>query len=287
MKCLWQTVLAAMSLLVTGPMFAQNTLRSTLQPLADYFNDLKLVPIVVPRGQEVGDVFDAATLQFVYSARDCFPGAKPVTRSSTLPSFENTSFQTAMLAVGIPAIADALVGLGIERATQIGFTDLEVQTITENELRKSFDKAACPELDAAVNKKTATWFGRQLIVIGELYTGHRSLQLELQQTIDVQAKIKDLAVVFATGGIPVEISAAVTGNGNAKVIIRETKVFPLAVRPAFIARPLAVQSLGDGAAKSLETVRWEAFDPDLPSQKDLIAGLSKSVLEAATKTSKP
>lgn len=276
----------ATSLAVANISAAQSSLRSTLQPLIDYFNDLRLVPIIVPRGQEIGDVFDASTLQFVFAARDCFPGIKPTIRPSTLPSFESASLEAGFLAVGVPAVANASVTEGIERSTQIGFTDLQVATISEADLKKAFNAAACPELDAAVNTRATTWFGRQLVIIGELYLGHRSLQLDLRQNVDVKAKIKDLATLFATGGIPVDISTSLRADGRSRVLIRETKVVPLAVRPAFIARPLALQSLGDGGTKPLQTVRWEAFDPDLPSQKELLSTLSKLVVEAETANAK-
>lgn len=284
------TIVAALLACILGAPSgrAQASFRDTLQPLVNYFGDLRLIPVIVPRGQAVGDVYDLTTLQLVHDHSECFPTAQPKTLQTELPPFQSLSKETAFLSFGVSMLGDARASADIERATQIGFTDLSVSTITEAGLKQSFNKTACPELEAAISERTSSFFQRKLVVVGEVYVGHRALQLELSTNADVKAKVRDLAAFFSAGGVSVQVLAGAGAGGRGQIIVKSNQASPIAIRPAFVARPLYDQTMGADPNKSgsPQFVKWESFDVDLPSQAALLKAMNQSLVDSATATGK-
>src|SRR5690242_4623607 len=48
-----------------------------LETQKQVFGQFHLVPIVVPRGEQVGDIVDVDTATLIAGPDDCFPGLKP------------------------------------------------------------------------------------------------------------------------------------------------------------------------------------------------------------------
>jgi hypothetical protein len=121
------------------------------------------------------------------------------------------------------------------------------------------------------------------MIIGELYSGIRVVDLELASAVTAEAAVSEIATIAVTGGLPVNVGLSMGSDGKAHVILKSESSVPLAVRPAFVARPLTGITMGDASVKNHDpaTIRWERFDPQLPSHASLISEEITSVIQAA------
>jgi hypothetical protein len=100
-------------------------------------------------------------------------------------------------------------------------------------------------------------------------------------TVGAEATADEIATFASAGGVPLNVSVAVGVDGKAHLTFKSDKRVPIAVRPAFVARPLTGITMGESASEKLPTeVRWEPFNPALPSHAALLTTDISTILNA-------
>ena len=136
----------------TGTSLADPSVHSSIEPIVKYFESLKLVPILVPRGQSVVDVYDISTLSFVYDHTQCFPTLSTTLLSTELPQLSELSKDSGLLMLGLRFVASAKVNeSNSARVVSFTFTDVQVSTVTEDNLHRSYSPQNCPELQKIID----------------------------------------------------------------------------------------------------------------------------------------
>lgn len=106
-----------------------------------------LAPIIVPRGERVGDMFEAATMVLLAGADDCFPKLKPRRSSALLPAVSGSSARGLEAALGVAAVAGGDVAIGEDRKFELSFRNVEAITASVVQLREALRRGV-PECDS-------------------------------------------------------------------------------------------------------------------------------------------
>jgi hypothetical protein len=284
-----QILLVFLLFLAANETSASPDLQRALEPIVQYFNSQQLIPIVIPRAQQIGNVYDLDSKRFLHTQKDCFPNLQYQTTPSSLPDLSTNSNESGLLSIGLPLVADTTFKANIEQVVSIGFTNVQVQFVPEAELKRRYDAVACPELSVMLQGGSSSWFQRTVLVIGELYSGRRLVTLELTEGVNVAARIKILTTLLAARGVAVEVSAGTDASGKSRVLIKSTTSFPLAFRPAFLPHPISGVTMGASSSGTPgeKKVRWEAYDRDLPSNISILKQLDAEILRSASEGSLP
>jgi len=94
-----------------------------------------MIPIVVPRGERVGNSYDRETSILITNTDDCFPKLQIRKDHGQLPSMTAYSEQGLAAALGAGGIADAEGGTSSKRVYVLSFRDVEVQNASVVALR--------------------------------------------------------------------------------------------------------------------------------------------------------
>jgi hypothetical protein len=259
------------------------SLSESMRPLIQYFDDLKLVPVIVPRDQKVGDVYDLNTLQFIHNQKDCFPNLQTKTTPSSLPSLTDVSKESAFISMDIPIVMGTKLSASVAEKATISFSNVFVTYATQDQLHDAFNKQACADLEPTLDGQAKRWFSSdpQFLVIGEIYVGTRIAQLQLEQGVDA-----DVSSAFASGGVPIQVSLGSKADARDQITLQSTRPFPIAVRPAFVPRFVHGQTMGPNSSSndSQEYVRWDPFDASLPTHAELISKINSTLSSEADRT---
>jgi hypothetical protein len=261
----------------------------TYAPFVKHLNELGLIPVLVPRDQEVGNVYNPETLEFVYRRADCFPRLNVGEATSTiLPSINKESDFEMSLAAGIPVAGNANISAKFDRVLSISFEDVKYQLATATDLRKAFDQISCPDLEAIVKgtKMPVNQGAKPLLIISEVYTGKRKVVLRTVQGADATVAASDLSKLLSKIGIPVNASAKVESNGESIVSLEATETLVIAVRPAFVSRKQQGITLGGSSSTSNFQETWVPYDPGFPTHRDAFGSVLDIIAENADKKNK-
>lgn len=248
--------------------------------LLEFFRPHFMLPIAIPAGQAVGDVYEFGTWVLAERARTCFPGlVEPRTGSTSLPAVTRVAASHVGFALGLDRLLDLQGAVGTERAVEMRFRDVRYSEVAKGDLRRTLS-TACEQLRPVVEEqRDRIEPGRPPpVVIGRLISGRKQVFVGLRDTGEVAARADALkAALTAAGGgavaaaLPVEVRAAVEGEfGSRRGLVVETvDAVPIAFQPAFIIdvyaalkTDRALQSgTGAGGPAAPPAAAWTAFDP--------------------------
>jgi hypothetical protein len=225
-----------------------------------------LIPIVVPRGERVGDNFDRKTSTLLAGADDCFPRLKIRKEPGQLPSITTFSERGLAAALGASGVLNVEGGTTIKRVYVLSFKDVEVQTASVVQLRKAIPRKSAqecevvrPYLQALGSSKpvasslkisirglkipprrvatlaTENTQAQLPVVIGTIFYARRVLRVALSENLDAQAKLSWGQSFLQSFGLNSSFRLSADGgsvNSNAVEFVGEA-VIPVAYAPAF------------------------------------------------------
>ncbi len=288
-RCLALIIPTIFILLMNNKICTAAELQRALEPVVRYFEDQQLIPIIIPRSQQLGNVYDLESKRFLHAQKECFPNLRYETLPSSLPPFIANSNSSGLLSLGISPFGESTLKAESERVVSIEYTDVKVQLVPEAEFRRKYDAEACPELNTMLQGGASSWFQRTTLVIGELYLGRKLLTLDLNQDIDVAAKVKILTAALLARGAAVEVAVDASEKGRSRLLIKSSTVVPLAFRPAFLAHAIVGVSMGatPSAGPVDGMVKWEPYEGRLPSHRSAIEALDEDLLRLASPENLP
>ena len=95
------------------------------------------MPIIVPHGQQVGDLFRSDNWLFVARAEDCFPGLSANLRHSSgaLPTLSGHGTRGLSAALGVSSIGEASLGSIGEHDWELSFANVQIASASVLQLR--------------------------------------------------------------------------------------------------------------------------------------------------------
>jgi hypothetical protein len=130
-----------------------------------------LVPVLLPRGQDVGDVIARLDGGYIARGDECFLGLVPREVSSSLTAVDVSWKAAAELALGVEAVAAAEVQGHVENRVQVRFEQVRSRSASLTQLRQHVKSGVVPEVamlltaDSVEIEKAPDW-----LLIGEVLT---------------------------------------------------------------------------------------------------------------------
>ena len=241
-------------------------------------SDNYLIPIGLSAGQAVGDVVDRETNTLVAASADCFPKLQ-VSRSQAgklLVRREGAANVSA--ALGLGGIADADVAAGAVRRFELTFDEVERAVASRVQMRQALSRThpECTllrpylEMNGAIQ---AIDTPEPPLLIAEVLYAKRMVRIELSDATAAHAQAEGITSILKKLGTSGTARVAASAGRNGIIEITSSEKLPVAYRPAFIpVRRVLGTSMGapsDGGGSGVrEVVRWEEFEPDLPTHAE-------------------
>ena len=232
--------------------------------LLKYFGDLNLTPVFVPRGHAVGDVM-LPNGDFLHRAKECFNSARLKLEKPAATHFEEFVLESNSQIEGSFGLSlRQLMKLSAEsdafRKSRlvISFRDVSYQSVSLSRLKSAFRKEGCPDLVPIIDGTFTPSSTRPptLLVFSEVFYGKPAVSLELTQGVNVNVALQKVKDVIGT----LDLHAMVeSGIGRVdRVMITSSNLVPIAVRVAFVQRPILNTTLGGGEDHpAIEGYLWE------------------------------
>jgi len=248
--------------------------------LIDYFADLDrpLIPVLVPRGQEVGNIYDLKRLEAIADRQDCFPQLHvPPPIKTNLPGSIKVSGLSGGLYFFVKSVFSAGVSGMNENNVVISFREPTVQVVTATALRSAWAKAKCsdlaPFLKAGLIPK-ADAPQAHLLIVGEVYRAKIDVIVTTSSVASARALLDKAVARKGSFGVNAEIKDGTT------LLLQSEESLPVAVAPALIPVRETSILLGGNDPGKIDTVdefEWRAYEPkNRPSQaKDLRSALKR------------
>jgi hypothetical protein len=232
-----------------------------------YFRPYFLLPITVPAGQTVGDVYSSDFWSLEERAKSCFPtlpaGAPEAT---TLPTLRPIAASTAGLALGLPDVAS----FGFAGRTAVQLANATVITTSKGDLRRSLSKD-CDYLGPILEERTVSRGTPIKIILGRVVyakkAGFFGIDASANPAGDAAALAQRLTSIGAASIASVRVldaqaSARFDPNARAGVYVETKAPEPVAFAPAFL--PKLVMdgfSWQEPNETAPDKFTWQSFDP--------------------------
>jgi hypothetical protein len=284
------------------PAAIENDVQQFNQNLLAFFRPYFMLPVTIPAGQSVGDVYEYGTWVLAERAAFCFPGLpEPRTGSTSLPALTRIATQHLGFALGLDKLLDLGASVDADRAVELRFRDLRYAEVAQGDLRRNLAER-CNHLRPVVEEQPDRIdpARRPPIIIGRLISGRKQVFIGLRDTQNLLARADALRAILATAGggmvaaaagkLPVEVRVALEGEFGLRqgLVIETTEAMPIAFQPAFIidyyaARQADMAFRGEGGATRPGTaprdVPWMAFEPRANAlQREIFDSLSSDYL---------
>jgi hypothetical protein len=291
---LLKVCIAALAVLSTGgmgrrempPTEVSPTLVAFRSEMIKAFKALYLLPIIVPSGEVVGDVYDPAFWTLEERATRCFPTLRtPDAQAWVLPSVRLGNASEGGFALGLATALNISGASSGQRTAEIQYSDAKVRVVSKGELRRSLSPA-CKDLSTIVNE-TVTYpqasvphviigkvvYAKPHVVIGAGSTESARVTAEnLRQILSKTPELASLVVSI----IDPSVSGHWDDSTTAGVVIEGTTEVPVAFAPAFLPKPVFEHTLGANSANILKGYQWRNFDPAIAESRDLFDILVES-----------
>ncbi len=205
-----------------------------IQEYVDAFKPQGMVAVLIPIGQEAGDVMDRLGEEFVHRRKECFPDLIVDEKPSRLPNVDISAGAALRLGLGAEQIGDAeLNAVGNNRVILL-FDQVTVQTFSQGQLRQSIDRSACPEVARLIDKNPDA-LKEGTLLLGSVFRARSIVRISRQQggggsfSLDgLRALVKRFGwSLRGEGGAEVESAEAIE-------LSKAEESAPVAFRPAFI-----------------------------------------------------
>lgn len=200
------------------------------QEYVDAFVPYGLVPILIPRGQSVGDVISGLDGNYVARADECFSGLAPREEPSALPSVDVTWDAAAQIALGLEAVAAGEAKGSAEDRVKVSFKEVSSQAASLVQLRLRVRPRVLPEVARLLSPEAAEFEGApDWLVIAEVLTAVTAVRVSRSRSGGGKASLGFLERLFGR-------AAKAEAGGDLKsasvaTIVTETPM-PVAFRPA-------------------------------------------------------
>ena len=189
-----------------------------------------LVPVLLPRGQDVGDVIAQLDGSFIARGDECFPGLVPREAPSTLTAVDVSWNAAAQLALGVEAVAAAEAKGHVENRVQVRFEQVRSRSASLVQLRRHVKAGVAPGVERllAANlvefEKAPDW-----LLVGEVLTAVPVVRVTRSRAVGGKADLTFLQRIFGTAA-KANVSGDLAKDETAE--IRTTEPLPVAFRPA-------------------------------------------------------
>ncbi|MCP3460718.1 hypothetical protein [Bradyrhizobium sp. CCGUVB23] len=248
--------------------------------LQEYFKGSHWIPIIIPRGEQIGNVYNIRNLQFVADGKTCFPKLKvPAPTASTVPDAAKGKKINGALALGVKDVAAAEAQLGKSDEMSLQFTDPHVLAVSAVTLANSFNSAKCRFLKSQVE---ATLSGQSLtgetanLVVGEILFAKRSLVMSYADGAKATAEVSNWQRFIKLIGLTA--SASVDAQSGRSISVTTSELLPVAIRPAFI--PDKFPDVRLGYDKQNTAVRWTPLNMDTQTDQHRVNDLAEKLKDS-------
>lgn len=244
-----------------------------------YFKAHALLPVLVPAGQQIGDVYDPEYWVLEERAGRCFPSlTRPAAEPSALPAFSLSTAADVGFALGLGRLLNLSASVDAGQKATVTFSDVRVATASKGELRRALSEE-CAHLRPIVDE-TAVPPAQIAVkaVIGAIVYAKPLVFLDAETAAAAQAQTASLrnliaaafpAAALAVRGLDANASAGLGFGQRHGVLVETQSAIPVAFAPAFLPKPIFDQTRGGSDAVVLQGYRWQAFDAGSPEQKRL------------------
>jgi hypothetical protein len=277
-------------------------------------------PIIIPRGERVGDSFDRASSTLIAGVDDCFPKLKIRTDSGQLPSMTTQSNRGLAAALGASGILQAEGEGSINQLYVLSYRDVEVRTVSVVQLRNAILPKSAQECEMVrpylqalgSSKSRATDLGMPVpglkqptrriasvvtdtkpppipLLIGTVYHARRVLRVGLARNLDANARLSMGQKVLQVMGLETKFKVSAQGGSSEALEFIGDSVIPVAYAPAFTV------TASDVAEGGKTTVQIAEINPEeirlnvvlteaILNKNNLVAGTSRYGRYVVTET---
>jgi hypothetical protein len=286
-------VLAAILLMGIGPReqaakpggASAEALASYRRDMLSYFRSHYLLPIIVPEGQSVGDVYSADFWSLEERAKSCFPtlsATPPAPAPIDLPMLAPSAASSAALAAGLSDLARQ----GVAPRTALLFADATVTTASKGELRRALSKD-CAYLTPILEEQTVGKGGPVKIILGRVVHARKSVFFGFDALPEADGSVRALTERLTAGAanrfkarlLDGRASAAFDARAKSGVLLESREPVPIAFAPAFLPK-LVVDGFGfnEPGAVGSQQFKWDPFDPAAKAEdRQLFDGLVEAL----------
>jgi hypothetical protein len=122
------------------------------QEYVDAFSPLGMIAVLIPIGQEPGDVLDRLGEEFVHRRDECFPNLRAHESPSSVPYVEIGASAALRFGLGLRGIGDAELSAFRDNLATLRFDSVTAQTVAQSELRQTVNRQTCPEIAQLVDR---------------------------------------------------------------------------------------------------------------------------------------
>jgi hypothetical protein len=245
--------------------------------LQTYFKGSHWIPIIIPRGEQIGNVYNIQNLQFVADGKTCFPRLTvPAPSASTIPNAAKGKKINGALALGAKDVAAAEAQLGTSDEMSLQFTDPHVISVSALTMANAFDSKKCKFLKSEVE---ATLSGQSLtgetanLVLGEILFAKRSLVLSYSDEAKAKAELSNWQRFIKLIGLTA--SASVDAQSGRSISVTTSELLPVAIRPAFV--PDKFPDVRLGYDEQNAAIHWTPLNMDAQTDEQRIDDLAKKL----------
>jgi len=204
-----------------------------IQEYVDAFKPHGMIAVLIPIGQEPGDVLDKLGEEFVHRRGECFPQLTAQESPSRLPNLDLGASAALRLGLGLDQVGDAeLKALG-DNQVLLRFDHVMVQTLSQGEMRQAIDRKACPEVASLIDKKPEALESGTLL-LGEVFRARSIVRVSRAQGGGGSFSLSGLRTLASRFGLGLKAEGGGEIEAAQAVELSSAEPTPVAFRPAFI-----------------------------------------------------
>ena len=204
-----------------------------IQEYVDAFKPHGMIAVLIPIGQEPGDVMDRLGEEFVHRRGECFPQLTARESPSRLPNLDLGVSTAVRLGLGLEQVGDTeLKALG-ENQVLLRFDHVTVQTLSQGEMRQAIDRKACPEVASLIDKKPEALENGTLL-LGEVFRARSIVRVSRAQGGGGSFSLSGLRALATRFGLALKAEGGGEIEAAQAIELSSAELVPVAFRPAFI-----------------------------------------------------
>jgi hypothetical protein len=220
------------------------------------FGAFHLAPIIIPEGEQVGDIIDVGNATLIAGADDCFPKLSPRKVASQLPAITISSEKGLAAALGVEGIAEGEGETTAAHSFILDFQDVQVQRVSLFQLRTLL-KRNIPECDTvrpfidslfpsptnqvkikvsdgSTNRAIAVSDRLPPLLVGMLFTARRVVHVRTSNELDGVAKASVASGFLQKFGLGAKFRVSGGDKGSSMIDLVGVDSIPVAFAPAFV-----------------------------------------------------
>ncbi len=245
---------------VSSPAQAEELFQRCRGVLVAYFEEQGLLPVLLNRGYQVGDVVNVDGVNLFARGSQCFPNLSvPPPTPAALTTVINTDTAGLSLGLKLRQIFDSSIGADLARRIQISFSDVSIRGVSLLDLRAALDRRSCPDIAPLIdgtmtpspNPDSQFYF-----VISEVLTGKYTARLEFGVRANLDAKGAQLAKLAGDANVAVQVGT------DGTVTLTNAAPLPIALRPVTVPHIVTLRSFSNtvrGDETKSTALRWQAL----------------------------